>query len=336
MGLREKILLGLSFMLIIAVAVALVFEFSGPKLQQKETIEILRGENFLQIANDLKSEGYINSKLIFVFKAVRSGNYKKLQAGKYDFKGLGYDQIISKLSKGEVVARTITIVPGWDTQDIARSLDSGGLVGKKDFVAVAQETELRKEFDFLADLPKSADLEGYFCPDTYQIPEKPDAAALARLMLKNFDAKLTPDLRFKIKKQGKTIPDVVTMASMLEKEIKTLEDKKLVAGILWKRLDAKMPLQVDSTLLYYKVTSSKTIDKEIDSPYNTYRYSGMPPGPICNPGQESIEAAIEPLDSPYWYYLSAPDDTTIFSRNYGEHLINKAKYLDSSATSPNF
>ena len=134
--------------------------------------------------------------------------------------------------------------------------------------------------------------------------------------------------RQELKNQGKTVPDIVTMASILEKEVKTMNDKKIVAGILWKRLEAGMPLQVDSSLLYYKASGSGTFDKEIDSPYNTYKYSGLPAGPICNPGIESIEAAISPQESKYWYYLSAKDGTTIFSKTYDEHLANKAKYLD--------
>jgi UPF0755 protein len=108
-----------------------------------------------------------------------------------------------------------------------------------------------------------------------------------------------------------------------------LEDKKIVAGILWKRLAAKMPLQVDSTLMYSSQGILDVFDKESKNPYNTYKYAGLPPGPICNPGIESIEAAVEPLDSPYWYYLSAPDGKTIFSKNYDEHLANIAKYIDN-------
>jgi len=114
---------------------------------------------------------------------------------------------------------------------------------------------------------------------------------------------------------------------MLEKEVISLEDKKIVAGILYKRLQAKMPLQVDSTLLYSKSGNLKAINKEIDSPYNTYKYAGMPAGPICNPGIESIEAAIEPIETPHWYYLSAPDGATIFAKTYNEHLQNIAQHL---------
>jgi len=307
-------------------AVALVFEFSGPKLQQKETIEILRGENALQIATELKAEDYINSKILFLARVVKIGALKNLKAGEYDFKGDDVNQIVDKLVAGKTAAKKITIIPGWTIQDITVYLEKQKIVTKDEFIAAAKPLHFT-EFDFLTNLAQTADLEGYLYPDTYQINNKALVNDVIGIMLKNFGQKLTADAKNKIQKQDKSINQIVIMASMLEKEIKTLEDKKLVSGILWKRLKSNIPLQVDSTLLYYK-TGAKTVDKNIDSPYNTYKYTGLPPGPICNPGQDSIEAAIEPLDSPYWYYLTASDGTTVFSENYGQHLINKAKYLD--------
>jgi UPF0755 protein len=316
------------FFAVIGVAIAVVFEMETSARAQRETVTILRGENALQIASDLKSEGIIKSKLVFLFETIRTGNLRKLKSGEYDLKGLGYGQILDKLVYAKTVAKTITVVPGWDIKDIAGRLVSSGIIGQGDFMEVAQGSQLKKDFGFLADLPEKASLEGYLYPDTYQIPEKPSADDLARLMLDNFDKKLSPELRDEITKQNKRVFDIMTMAAMIEREVITEEDKKTVSGILWKRLDAGMPLQVDSTLLYFKATSSQTIDKDVDSTYNTYKYSGLPAGPICNPGIESIEAAIYPQESPYWYYLSAKDGTTIFSKNYGDHLINKAKYLD--------
>ena len=149
-------------------------------------------------------------------------------------------------------------------------------------------------------------------------------------MLENFDLKLTLELRQEIASQEKTIFEIVTMASLLEKEVRTLDDRKLVAGILWKRLENKVPLQVDATVAYItgkKTTKVSKEDTEIDSAYNTYKYLGLPLGPICNPGIESIVASLYPQDSNYWYYLSTPEGETIFSRTLQEHNIAKAKYL---------
>jgi len=326
----KKIFVPLIVALVVLAGFALVFEFNTSKQQQKDTMTILRGENALQIAGDLKAEGYISSKIFFVLELVKSGNFKNLKAGVYDLKDIDQTEIIYKLVHADTVAKTFTVLPGWDIKDIAAVLEKADFAKSDDFLAIAKTGNFKSEYDFLADAAASSTLEGYLFPDTYEIPENPGANDLARLMLDNFGKKITPDIRAAITKQNKSIYNVLTMASMLEKEVKTLEDKKVVAGILYKRREAKMPLQVDSTLLYFAAGNGKSINKEIDSPYNTYKYAGLPAGPICNPGLESIEAAIEPLDSPYWYYLSAPDGATIFSKNYDEHLANIAKYLTKS------
>lgn len=138
------------------------------------------------------------------------------------------------------------------------------------------------------------------------------------------------DLRKEIEKQGKTIFEIITMASLLEKEVRTMEDKKMVSAVLWKRLEASMPLQVDATIIYItgkKTTKVSISETKIDSSYNTYRYKGLPIGPICNPGLDSIKAAIYPESSEYWYYLSTPEGETVFSETFKEHNIAKAKYL---------
>jgi len=307
-----------------ALAVAAVFEFNQDPQMRKDTVTILRGENAFQIAGDLKAEGYISSKIIFLAKVISRGDLKNLKAGEYDFDGLADNEIIERLVRARVIAKNFTVIPGWTVKDIAAHLQRKDFLRDGAFSGAVTE-EIKGRFDFLNGLPAGSNLEGYLFPDTYQLPENADADGLATLILDNFNRNVTPDMRNRITAQKKTVYEIITMAAMLEKEVKTLEDKKIVAGILWKRLVKKMPLQVDSTILY--VTGGK-FDKELDSPYNTYKYPGLPAGPICNPGLESIEAAMEPIDSPYWFYLSAPDGTTIFSRDYGEHLSNKAKYLE--------
>ena len=205
--------------------------------------------------------------------------------------------------------------------------DSGVGTGAGDFSS---------DFDFLKDKPKTISLEGYLFPDTYQIAYGTPIEEAVRIMLQNFDTKLNQGLKNEILKptvptqQKKTIFEIITMASLIEKEVKTKEDKELISGILWKRLKNKMPLQVDATVSY--ITGEKTMEvskeeTQIDSPYNTYKYRGLPLGPISNPGIESIEAAIYPKSSQYWYYLSTPDGETIFSKTLEKHNIAKAKYL---------
>jgi len=165
------------------------------------------------------------------------------------------------------------------------------------------------------------ELEGYLFPDTYWIRRGASLEEIVEKMKTNFQEKT---------KGLEITPEIVIMASLIEKEVKTKEDKELVSGILWKRLEDKMPLQVDATITYITGKRTTKISKEetqIDSPYNTYKYLGLPIGPICNPGLESIMAALYPKDSEFWYYLSSPEGKTYFSKTLEEHNIKKAKYL---------
>jgi UPF0755 protein len=334
MRLTGKIFILAGIMAAMFLALALFFELDVARRNPSQTFTVMRGQNAFQIANDLKAEGYIKSKIVFLVKVAGGGNLRQLKAGEYDLRGDSLDKIIGKLVVGQTVASETTIIPGWDIRDIAAALGKGKIISGADFyeeVSAVSVVKLKDKYPFLASIPADSDLEGFLAPDTYQLAANSDAAGFVTVALDNFSRNLTSQIQDDIAAQKRSVFDIVTMASMLEKEVKTLDDKKIVSGILWKRLGAGMPLQVDSTLLYYKIsgTGGSVIDKDADSPYNTYRFAGLPAGPICNPGRESIIAATYPQDSGYWYYLSAKDGTTIFSRNYGEHLINKAKYIDN-------
>lgn len=315
------------------VGLALFFEFDVAARNGGQTFTIMRGQNALQIASDLKAEGYIQSKIFFLAKVAAGDYWRELKAGEYDLRQDNIDSIIDKLVNARTVAKEAVIIPGWNLRDIASSLAKERLIASQEFygaVSADNVAVLKGEYVFLESVPPGADLEGFLSPDTYQIDVQTDAYDFARIALDNFGIGLTSAMRTEIASQSKTVFEVVTMASILEKEVKTFEDKKIVAGLLWKRFDAGMPLQVDSTLLYYKVPGAEGgINKDVDSLYNTYRYAGLPAGPVCNPGIESIMAAIYPTESDYWYYLNSSDGTTFFSTNYGDHLINKAKYIDN-------
>lgn len=336
----KKTLEIISVVLALAFAGAIVFfELATPKTVRQDHFIVLRGENVLRIANNLKAEGYIKSKTLFIIEAILGNNYKKLKAGIYDFKDSSSGEIIKKMVLSLTVPIEFTVIPGSTIKDSAASLQGSKIASGPDFFSLVSASssgdffqrrqKIAKHFDFLADLPQNAGLEGYLYPDTYHIESKTISEDIAYQMLKNFGEKLTPDLRAEIKHQGKTVFEIVTMASILEKEVQSYQDKQTVSGILWKRAKEGMLLEVDSTLLYFLVSDHPSAtDKDVDSRYNTYKYAGLPVGPICNPGLDSIKAAIYPKDSDYWFYLSKPDGVTVFSKNYNEHLINKAKYLN--------
>ena len=286
-----------------------------------------------EIARELEEKGIITSSLLFRAYLMISGNHSDLQAGLYDFKpSMSVAAIVNKLVKGDIARNKVTIIEGWDLEDIGKYLENKKIYSKKDFLDAANK-DYSKEFAFLAGKPKDVGLEGFIFPDTYYVPLIYSPEQFIKLILDNFDKRLTPELRKQIAKDKRTIFGVVTMASILEKEVPSLVDKKIVAGILWKRLTNGMLLQVDSTVNYVTGKSDVRVayrDLQADSPYNTYKYKGLPKGPISNPGMNSILGAIYPTKSTYWFYLSASlTGQTIFSRTYREHTLSIEKYLKS-------
>ena len=261
------------------------------------------GQGLFQIAENLGKEGLIKNKFFFDFYAFLKGAQEKLQAGKYSLSpAMSVAEIARKIVSGDIAKMVVTIPEGWTQKQIEERL------GLK--------------------LP-GENLEGFLFPDTYQFPLGVSGEEVVKKMRDNFEKKLAP-YQNEISGAGLTLFEVVTMASLLEKEVKTKEDRELVSGILWKRLENNIPLQVDATITYItgqKTTKISREETQIDSPYNTYKYLGLPKGPICNPGLESIIASLYPKDSDYWYYLSNPDGETIFSKTLEEHNYAKSKYL---------
>ena len=286
-----------------------------------------------KISQELKKEGLISSSFVFQFYVWQQGIKSKLQDGEYFLaNNLSIKEIAQILSRGAGVTKeiTLTFIEGWNNQEIADYLAQKGIAENKNFFAVVQKkADFWDEYDFLSDKPGDLDLEGYLFPDTYRVYHDASLTDIVKKMLDNFGRKLTPELRAETIKQGKTIHEVLTLASILEKEVSTESDRKMVANIFYKRLAAGMPLQADSTVNYVSgksVSRASGKDLEIDSPYNTYEYKGLPPGPICNPGMAAIEAAIYPAKNPYWYFLTTPDGKVVYSKTHEEHVAAKARY----------
>lgn len=311
-----------------------------------QTIDFLiqKGEGAKEISINLKKDGLIRHTSIFRAYVLIKRVSKKLQAGQYRLSpAMNMQTIVYKIVSGEIVKKKITIIEGWNLKDIGEYLENQGIAEKKEFFALTgypaefySDSDLPSpkdfggEFDFLAGKSKKVSLEGYLFPDTYEISFGDNVEDIVRKMLVNFGNKLSDDLRAEINNQGKTICQVITMASLIEKEVRTLEDKKIVSGIFWKRIKTGKPLQSCATINYITGKNDRGAlleDIEIDSPYNTYKYYGLPLGPISNPALDSILAAIYPRETDYLYYLSTPEGKTIFSKTLKEHNAAKAKYL---------
>jgi UPF0755 protein len=207
--------------------------------------------------------------------------------------------------------RKVTVIEGWGIDDIAAYLEKEGWYQEDDF-------------------KKLAGREGYLFPDTYYLFADAKITDLIKKMQENFDRRVSNDLRAAIKRQGKDLDEVLKVGSIIEAEVPHEADRPIVSDIIWKRLNAGMALQSDATLNYAiggKRTALTAAELKMDSPYNTYKYRGLPPTPIGNPGLSAIRAAIYPAKTDYWYFLSTPDGQTIFSRNLAEHNRAKVRYL---------
>jgi len=294
------------------------------------------GQGSVIIANRLKAAGLIRSAVIFELYVWQQGISSHLLDGHYALaKNLDIIQVAKILSQGAVInskEQSLTFIEGWTNQQYANYLVKQGFANQlADFLSLTQhKANWWDNYSVLVSRPKNLDLEGYLFPDTYRFFNNATLTEIVEKILANTEIKIKPDWRAEIGRQKKTIHEILTLAAILEKEVSSSTDRKLVADIFYKRLAVGMALQADSTVNYATGQSDTSVsikDLQIDSPYNTYKYKGLPPGPICNPGLSAIEAAIYPKTNSYWYFLTTSDGRVIYSKTHAEHVAAKAKYL---------
>jgi len=332
----RALVFGIGFTLVLITlaifSIYFVYQISTqPNFEGEREFVITKGENVNQISQNLYEQGLIKSKFAFKAYLYLRRLQGSVQAGTYILTPMDIIDLTKILIAGKVDNEiSLRFIEGWTLDDIAEYLVKQKIINNKnDFLNNAQIDNFRSSYPFL-EKSNSNSLEGFIFPDTYRVFKNASVKDIIIKTLDNFNKKLTPALKTEIKARGKSLYDVLIMASILEKEVPNDDDRRLVAGILWKRLKAKMPLQVDSTLNYVTKGKNPSLTKEelkIDSPYNTYKYRGLPPTPICNPGESAIRAAIYPKNSEYWYYLSTKDGKTIFSKTLEEHNRAVEKYL---------
>jgi UPF0755 protein len=281
--------------------------------------EVASGTGFQEIAAALKEDGLIRSKKAFEIYAVLAGTARGLKPGRYTVSPAQSGAEISNiLAAGPETETTVTIPEGFTSMDIARLLDEAGVVESEEFLKLVMERGL----------------EGRLFPETYRFYYNSKPEMVLAKFLSEFERRAAPLLAA----DPNNIERNLILASILEKEVPGLEDRRVVAGLLIKRVKIGMPLQVDASICYAKellrpedpCEPLTKLDKKIASPYNTYLHSGWPPGAITNPGILAIEAALHPEDSPYWYYLSEPKEgKTIFAKSIDEQVMNQLKYLNN-------
>lgn len=291
------------------------------------------------IADRLEEEGIIRSSVAFHLFVRFHGVGQRLQAGSFLLgPRMSLAEIVEILRTGKAQEIAITIPEGFTLKDIEALLVKKNVTKPVDVMDCARRCDF-SSFDFL---PKKLEeialseapggrVEGYLFPDTYYIePANFVAKFFLERMLGEFRKRVVDAFKDDFKKSGRSLHEVVTMASLIEEEAKTNSERPVIAGILWKRLDANAGLGVDATVRYILGKSTGTLtasDLALNSPYNLRKFRGLPPGPIASPGLQSIRAALNPQQSDYWYYLHGKDGKVHYAVTNDEHNVNKAKYL---------
>ena len=307
----------------------LIFTPSDAQGAEQEFI-VEEGQSATQIAASLQEKGIIKSAFAFKFYATWKRRIDKLQAGTFKISSsMTTAEILDILSGKSDQENRFIIIEGERLIEIANNLEEKGIVKYVDFMnAVSNESDLKNGYDFLSSVSKDASLEGFIFPDSYIFNKTMTPEEIAKETLDNFGEK-TKDLREKIRSSKYSFFDIVTMASIIEREAAKDEDRGKIASVYYNRLNAGIRLEADPTVQYAKGSWDPISSDDyhsVDSPYNTYLHKGLPPGPICNPGLPSIEAAISPAETSYLFFFHLEDGTTIFSKTKAEHDAAKAKY----------
>ena len=290
----------------------------------EQFVEIPAGAGSGSMARRLEEAGVVRSATAFRAAVWLRGSSRRLQAGEYRFdQPMTTAQVVDKIARGDVYVRAITFREGLTNREMAALFESGSFGAAADFLTAARNVKLVTDFD-----PAARDLEGYLFPDTYTLQRKTTAAQLVERMVSRFRKTLTPEMREEAGARGLSVRQLVTLASLVEKETGKAEERPIVAGVYTNRLRIRMPLQCDPTVIYAMMLAGRyegnirREDLQMDSPYNTYRYPGLPPGPIAAPGEASLRAAAAPADVPYLYFVSRNDGSHVFATTLDEHNRN--------------
>lgn len=302
---------------------------------QRVVVMIPTGTSLSVVSDMLEEKGLIRSAIAFQWFVTEQDLETGIQAGSFALSpSMSAQEILNALQGNQASEAVITIPEGRSVQDIDDLLAEKGLIAPGAFVACANECPL-DSFSFLPDgdgqLERGGRIEGYIFPDTYFVDSLSfDSESFIQRMLTTFRSRIIDEWGQEIADSGRTLHEIIIMASLIEKEAVTDEERPIIAGILWKRLDSGISLGVDATVRYF--TNNPTgaitrVDLDDDSPYNTRKFTGLPPGPIANPGLASVRAAIQPQSTPYLYYLHDSRGAIHYARTNDEHNANRAQYL---------
>ena len=294
--------------------------------------KIAKGDGNAIVGQNLEKGELVSNSWYFYFYIRTHGLLNKLYPGDYLLSGnMTIPEIAAIVTNPQKTYASVTFIEGWTAKQMADELSAHGFDGGAFLMLVNNPSaEIVSRFASLSDKPAGATLEGYLFPDTYYFAKDATPEGILEKILSNTDAKISGDIATAAKGQDRSLFQILTMASIIEKEVKTDADRAVVAGIFWNRIASGQALQSDATLTYVlgdKNSAHSGADLATDSPYNSYLYKGLPPGPISNPGLASIIAALHPQNTDYNYFLTDPaTGQTVFAKTFAEHVANKVKY----------
>lgn len=285
-------------------------------------VTIKPGMSANDIGEVLFKENIIKSIVMFRVIAKVYSIESSLQAGEYAFsKNMTTEQIVKMLAQGQTAYRQITIPEGYNIDQIAKLVEQQRIGDASKFKALAQNYAPYSYMSPISGVTYKA--EGYLSPNTYQVPRGTTEEQLLTILVKEFDSQFTPSMRERASELGLSVAEVITLASLVEKEAKLDGDRPIIASVFLNRLKDDMPLQSCATIQYilgYPKAELSIEDTQIQSPYNTYQHRGLPPGPIANPGGASINAVLYPAETDYIYFVADKEGAHHYSRTYQEHL----------------
>ena len=293
--------------------------------------EVKSGSSSRQVASDLQEKGLIKSAFVFSIYSKYKNYDTKLKAGVYLLSpSMSTEEILAKIAggKSENLDKKVTIPEGFNLQQIAEILEAKGIVTADAFIDAATVKNFQQKYEFLKELPPERSLEGFLFPDTYYFQQGKAPEYYIEIFLDRFTQIYFKNNRLDEKQKliDMTTYDIVTLASIIEAEAKLDEERPIISGVFHNRLNIGMPLQSCATVEYALGEHKKVLtlkDLEIESPYNTYKYLGLPPGPICSPGLSSLKAAVNPAGVDYLYFVAKGDGSHLFAKTLAEHINNK-------------
>jgi len=329
-----KKLLGVLVLLVLVAGGALGFMYMRVNQPYRgwdgaeQFVEIPPGAGSVGIGDRLVDAGVIRDRSTYRTALWMTGQARHLKAGDYRFdRAMTPFEAIDKIARGDVYVINVTFPEGLTMMEMAKIFESHQLGSAASFIKAAKDPAPIRDLD-----PAANDLEGYLFPETYALPRRTDAAKLVRLMVAAFTHAFTPELRAAAAATNRTVRQTVTLASIVEKETAKPEERPIVAAVYANRLRIGMALQCDPTVIYALQRAGvftgnlRRDDLSFDSPYNTYRYPGLPPGPIASPGKASLEAVVRPAGVDYVYFVSRNDGSHEFARTLEEHNRNVQKF----------